>query len=109
MFSITKNDIQNVLKDYGIDGACTSFCELQRYHYEKDDPASKQVRLIIRADLANGASLVIRFKNEDDAPYEIIEAQSRFANLLFIKNNSRHSQREREQKEFLYGRNLFLL
>ena len=85
MFSITKNDIQNVLKDYGIDGACTSFCELQRYHYEKDDPASKQVRLIIRADLANGASLVIRFKNEDDAPYEIIEAQSRFANLLFME------------------------
>jgi hypothetical protein len=85
MFTITENDIQIVLLDYGIEGACTTFCELQRYHYEKDDPASKQVRLIIRAELDNGTTLVIRFKNEDDAPIEVIEAQSRFAGLLFAQ------------------------
>ena len=83
VFTITENDIQNILLDYGIKGACTSFCELQRYHYEEDDPTSRQVRLIIRAEFDNGTVLVIRFKNEDDAPIEVIEAQSRFAGLLF--------------------------
>lgn len=83
MFTITEKDIQQILKDYRIDGACTSFCELQRYNYEKDDPASKQVRLIVRAELDKGTPLVIRFKNEDDAPIEVMEAQSRFAGLLF--------------------------
>ena len=82
MFTITESDIQNVLLDYGIESACSSFRELQRYHYEKDDPASKQVRLIVKADLGNGDSFVVRFKNEDDAPMEVIEAQSRFAALL---------------------------
>lgn len=85
MFTITENDVQTILLDYGIEGACTAFCELQRYHYEKNDPASRQVRLIIRADLETGDSLVIRFKNEDDAPIEIIEAQSRFARLLYTR------------------------
>ncbi len=85
MFTITERDVQNVLKDYGIEGVCTSFRELQRYHYEEVDPASGQVRLIIRAELDNGKRLVIRFKNEDDAPMEVIEAQSRFAGLLFAR------------------------
>lgn len=85
MFTITEKDVQNVLKDYGIEGACTAICELQRYHYEEDDPSSKQVRLIIRAELDNGKQLVIRFKSEDDAPMEVIEAQSRFAGLLYAR------------------------
>ena len=83
MFTVTKNDLQTVIRDYGIAGDCHSFCELQRYRYEANDPASKQVRLIVKAELQDGNSLVIRFKNEDDAPPEIIEAQSRFAGLLF--------------------------
>lgn len=83
MFTITEKDILPVLRDFGIEGAVSSFCELQRYHYEKEDPSSKQVRLILRVDLDKGESLVIRFKNEDDAPLEIIEAQSRFADCLF--------------------------
>ena len=82
MFTITESDVQSVLLDFGIEAPCASFCELQRYRYEKDDPASRQVRLIVRADLENGASFVVRFKNEDDAPMELIEAQSRFAALL---------------------------
>ena len=82
MFTITESDVQSVLMDFGIEAPCASFCELQRYRYEKDDPASRQVRLIVRADLENGASYVVRFKNEDDAPMELIEAQSRFAALL---------------------------
>ncbi len=83
MFMITADDIQPVLRDYHIDAECSSFTELQRYHYEKDDPASRQVRLIVKAELRDGPSLVIRFKNEEDAPQDVIEAQSRFAALLF--------------------------
>lgn len=82
IFTIKITDIDRVLHDYGISTSCSSFTELERYHYEEDNPDSKEVRLIVRADLQNGQSLVLRFKNEDDAPQEIIEAQSRFAALL---------------------------
>jgi len=83
MFMITDNDINTILRDYHIDAECSSFTELQRYHYEKDDPESREVRLIIKADLEDGRSLVLRFKNEEDAPQDVIEAQSRFAALLY--------------------------
>ena len=83
MFTITKRDIDIILHDYGFQSECQTFAELQRYYYEKDDPESRQVRLIIRADLVDGRSLVLRFKNEDDAPQDTIEAQSRFAVLLY--------------------------
>ena len=83
MFAVTVDDINPILRDYHINAACSSLSELQRYHYEKDDPASKQVRLIVKAELEDGRSLVLRFKNEEDAPKDVIEAQSRFAALLY--------------------------
>ncbi|MBR4781443.1 MAG: phosphotransferase [Lachnospiraceae bacterium] len=83
MFTITKNDINSILRDYRINAECSSLTELQRYYYEKEDPTSKQVRVIVRVDLVDGRSLVVRFKNEDDAPQDVIEAQSRFAVLLY--------------------------
>ncbi len=82
MFVIALDDINIVLRDYHIDAECFSFTELQRYHYEEDNPDSREVRLIVKAELKDGRSLVIRFKNEEDAPQEVIEAQSRFAALL---------------------------
>lgn len=82
MFTITKNDISSILKDFGIFSEVIDFTKLQRYYYEKDNPTSKEVRLIIKVGLDNGQSLVIRFKNEDDVTLDIINAQSRFANLL---------------------------
>ena len=82
MFTIRVDDINSILQDFGIRIKCVSFSELRRYHYEKNDPASKEVRLIIKAELEDSHSLVIRFKNESDAPAETIEAQSRFAALL---------------------------
>ena len=84
MFTITKQDINSILRDYSINAECSSFTELQRYYYEKEDSASKQVRLIVKTDLTNGCSLVMRFKNEDDAPQDVIEAQSQFAVLMFV-------------------------
>lgn len=85
MFTITINDIDLVLKDFCIIGKCTEFSELQRYYYEKDDPLSTEVRLIIKVVLDNGGELVVRFKNEKDVTLDIINDQSRFAKLL--RNN----------------------
>lgn len=82
MFTITNTDISSILKDFGIFSGIIDFTELQRYHYEKDHPESKEVRLIIKADLENGQSFVVRFKNEDDVTLDIINEQSQFANLL---------------------------
>ena len=82
MFTIEDKDIRTVLHDYGIQAEAFSFAELERYHYEKEDPESRQVRLIVKVSLRNDHSLVLRFKNEDDAPQEVMEAQSRFAALL---------------------------
>ena len=83
MFTVSDRDIDIILADYGIMAECLSFTELQRYRYEEQDPESREVRLIVRADVSDGRSLVIRFKNEEDAPQDIIEAQSRFAVLLY--------------------------
>ncbi len=83
MFIITENNINTILRDYHIYAECSSFAELQRYHYEEDDPKSRKVRLIVKAELEDGRSLVLRFKSEEDAPKDVIEAQSRFAALLY--------------------------
>ena len=85
MFTVSEKDIRPILRDYGIRAGDFTFRELERYRYEEEDPASRQVRLIVKADLGPGRSLVLRFRNEDDAPQEIIEAQSRFAALLHAR------------------------
>ena len=82
MFNITGNDVEAILRDYGITHGIDGITELQRYNYERKDPASKEVRLIVKIALDNGAPLVMRFKNETDVTIELIESQSRFANLL---------------------------
>ncbi|HJA93011.1 MAG TPA: hypothetical protein H9717_07830 [Candidatus Eisenbergiella merdipullorum] len=82
MFTINKDDISFILEDFGITSKIISFTELERYDYEKDNPDSKEVRLIIKVDLNNGQPLVIRLKKEEDVTLDIINAQSQFANLL---------------------------
>ena len=42
----------------------------------------REVRLIIRVFLADGSSVVVRFKNEKDVSLELLESQCRFAQLL---------------------------
>lgn len=85
MFEVDIIQIREILKDFDIEAKVLSFAELQRYHYDKHDPQSKEVRLIIKVELNNQLPIVIRFKNEPDATLEIIEKQSRFASLL-LKN-----------------------
>jgi len=82
MFKITCEDIASILQDYGIVGRIRNFFELQRYHYERNDPNSREVRLIVKIELEDGVPLVIRFKNEDDVTIELVESQSQFADVL---------------------------
>lgn len=82
MFTVTESDIDPILQDYGISETSVAFQELRRYHYEKVHPGSKEVRLIGKAVLESRPPLVIRFKQEEDAPWALIEAQSRFAAFL---------------------------
>lgn len=82
MFEISALDIEPVLNDFGIVKKISSVKELQRYHYERENPDSKEVRLIDRIVLDDGSELVIRFKNEEDVTSELIENQSLFAERL---------------------------
>lgn len=82
MFTVTKEDISLILNNFNIFSDVVTFSELQRYHYEENNPESKEVRLIIKADLNNGQSVVVRFRNESDVTLELVNAQSRFAKLL---------------------------
>lgn len=85
MFEVNIVQVEEILTDYGITANIKSFTELQRYSYEKHDPQSKEVRLIIKVELDNQFPAVMRFKNETDVTLELIEEQSRFAGLL-LKN-----------------------
>lgn len=82
MFHITHEDVASILQDYNIAAEIRNISELQRYHYERDDPDSKEVRLIVKVNLEDASSFVIRFKNEEDVTLELIENQSRFADVL---------------------------
>ena len=75
-------DVERVLRDYGIPETLRDFSELQRYHYERYDPDSREVRLILRLRLEGRAPLVLRFKNEEDVTQALLESQCRFAQTL---------------------------
>ena len=82
MFGVTRKDVVLILRDYHIAAELKGISELQRYHYEQDDPDSKEVRLIAKIDLEDAPPLVIRFKNEADVTLELVETQSQFADTL---------------------------
>ncbi len=82
MLTVTIKDLTEILNDFGIESACRSFTELQRYDYEEYDPTGRSVRLIIKAETEDGGLFVVRLKNEDDVTPEIVEAQSAFAAAL---------------------------
>ncbi len=96
MFKVSSSDIQPILKDFGILSKVSSITELQRYYYEKNNPESKEVRLIDKVVLANGSSVVIRFKNEVDVSQELLEKQSQFADMLRINGLSCPVQHQAE-------------
>ena len=56
MLTISNERLTEILNDFNINSEIITVSELQRYNYEEDDPASKHVRLIIKAELENGNS-----------------------------------------------------
>lgn len=82
MFEIDINNLYKILTGFGVSAKVQSVSELQRHHYEKQDSQSKEVRLIIKIELDNHPSVVVRFKNEKGVTLSLVERQSRFANLL---------------------------
>lgn len=79
MFTIERRDVETVLRDYGIAAEIREITELQRYHYERYDPESREVRLIVKVSLDAAPPLVLRFKNENDVTLALMESQCRFA------------------------------
>ncbi|MBR5702568.1 MAG: hypothetical protein IKX47_08870 [Oscillospiraceae bacterium] len=82
MLKLEIGDLSPILRDYGLPAGVVGFTELQRYDYESKGPDTREVRLILRVETGDGRSLVLRLKNEPDAPQKLMEAQSRFAALL---------------------------
>ncbi len=82
MLEISLCTIDAILKDYHVPSKAVSYTELQRYDSKEDGSESGEVRLIVKADLQNGSSVVVRLKNESDVSIELIERQSQFAALL---------------------------
>ena len=82
MLKLEIGDLSPILRDYGILSPAAAQTELQRYDYESKGPDTREVRLILRVETGDGRSLVLRLKNEPEAPQKLMEAQSRFAALL---------------------------
>ena len=84
MLTLNPGEVSPILRDFGILSPAAALTELQRYDYESQGPDTREVRLILRVETGDGRSLVLRLKNEPDAPQALMEAQSRFAALLSI-------------------------
>ena len=82
MLRVNNEDLAPILEDFGINAKIAGITELQRYDYESQGPETREVRLILRVETTDSRSLVLRLKNEPDASLKLIEAQSRFAQLL---------------------------
>lgn len=82
MFSVTDREIAVVLQRFGIQENLAGWKEIQRHAYEKADPQTKEVRLILKVDLADGSSFILKFLREDEHPREQVEEQSAFSELL---------------------------
>jgi len=99
MFCIRQTEIEAILKDYGLASPAAQITELQRYDFEWKGPEAKEVRLILKIDLEDGASLVMRLKKESDVTPELMEEQSAFADAL-LKNGIETPQQYRANGRF---------
>ena len=71
MFQTSSGDVKRILMDFGIRQEILSLEDLERYHYEKEDPASPYVRVIQRASLEDGSDIVIRYKWEQSFRFPV--------------------------------------
>lgn len=82
MFEVNFDEINYLLHEYGIAENANNYSELLRYHYEKNNPNSKEVRLINKAMFSDCLPVVIKFLNEKRFSRELIEEQSEFSEHL---------------------------
>lgn len=82
MFSVMETELQDILHCYGITERIQETEELLRYYYEKHDPTSRDVRLILKLCFAERAPVVMKFKHEKDVDRERIQAQTAFSEHL---------------------------
>lgn len=81
-FSIDEDTLRDVLAEYGIVDEITNTNELLRYHYQKYDRESKEIRLIVRVSFRDRTPVVTKFVNETEHPRSLIEEQSAFSEHL---------------------------
>ena len=82
MFTVSPDDIQAVLAAFGIRERVLSAGELLRYRYERYDPDTKEVRLILKLCFSHAAPLVIKFKNEAGVTQTLMSQQISFSEHL---------------------------
>jgi Ser/Thr protein kinase RdoA (MazF antagonist) len=82
MFQVSQGEIQSILNRFGVTEPLTQWEELLNYHYEKHDPASKEVRVIGKCSFADRPPLVLKFKQEHDVTPELLNAQITFSEHL---------------------------
>lgn len=81
MLTIEAGDLQMVLEAFGIQGRLVQTEELLRYDYE-DEPARKDVRLILKCQFADRGPLVVKFRHETDVTKELLTEQIQFSEHL---------------------------
>lgn len=81
-FCVNPSAVQDVLAAYGVLSPVIRLSELRRYRYQQSDPASREIRLILRVQTADGTDLVLKFLNEQAHPQMQVEAQSAFSEHL---------------------------
>lgn len=81
-FEISNAQLQELLQRFGLPSPLKGQTELQRYHYERGDEPTDEVRLILRADLEDGGCYVVRLLRETEFSAEVVEAQSVFSEAL---------------------------
>jgi len=79
---VSDAQLQVLLGYFGLTAPLARQTELQRYHYEKGDEPTDEVRLILRADLEDGGCVVVRLLRETDFSPEVVEAQAVFSEAL---------------------------
>lgn len=82
MFEVSIDEMSGLLHQYGIAENAKDMSELLRYHYEKNDPASKEIRVIVKVMFYDRPPVVVKFLNEKDFSREVIEEQSAFSEHL---------------------------
>lgn len=87
MFAVSLEDINYILKDFGIFNKIHSYNTLQ-YCNNKNENGQKQIRLISKIVFKDNFAVVARFKNETGVSLGLVEKQCQFEELLRLNGIS---------------------